>query len=66
VSNLGVYKGLSWRPKEISMKTYTSKDLNDKRLEIKDTLAKDGECILQFKRSDRSIDLEVKMTCLSR
>ena len=39
------------------MKTFTARDLNINRNEIKEAI-KGGGCILQFKHADRSLELE--------
>lgn len=39
------------------MKTFTARDLNKRRNEIREAI-KDGGCIVQFKYSNREIELE--------
>lgn len=40
------------------MKKYTSRDLSSKRMEIKESLEKDGMCSIQWKTSNREIDVD--------
>ena len=42
------------------MKTFTARDLNEKRQQIRDAI-KDGGCIIEFKRLDRTVELKALM-----
>ena len=46
------------------MKTFTARDLNEKRQEIKDALLEDGTCIIEFKRLDRSVEVRAVMNAI--
>jgi hypothetical protein len=42
------------------MKTFTARDLNEKRQEIREAI-QDGGCIVEFKRLDRTVELKALM-----
>ena len=42
------------------MKTFTARDLNEKRQEIREAV-QDGGCIVEFKRLDRTVELKALM-----
>jgi|TARA_R110000850_G_scaffold258012_1_gene384462 hypothetical protein len=42
------------------MKTFTARDLNEKRQEIREAI-QDGGCIIEFKRLDRTVELKALM-----
>jgi uncharacterized protein YheU (UPF0270 family) len=42
------------------MKTFTARDLNEKRQEIREAI-QDGGCIIEFKRLDRTVELTALM-----
>jgi len=42
------------------MKTFTARDLNEKRQEIREEI-QDGGCIIQYKHHDRKIEFEAVM-----
>lgn len=46
------------------MKTFTARDLNQKRQEIREAI-QDGGCIIQFKHSNKEIEFECVMILLA-
>ena len=42
------------------MKTFTARDLNEKRKDIREAI-QDGGCIVEFKRLDRTVELKALM-----
>lgn len=42
------------------MKTFTARDLNEKRQEIREAI-QEGGCIIEFKRLDRTVELTALM-----